>query len=272
MLESLAKPLESLRVRLQAAVRSVTERASELGVLLVDYSKPRSAHAINTNYNPWVSLMVIYWVDYTNHRHASATLGLFDSIPIFLLGSSYFCLLSLWDLVLIPNWFFTLSLRIPSFNSITCSCKWYPFYTFAWVWLIPSMSRYPMSISSSSSIVSRFKKYRCLSYVASSPVLVGISIRPSGAIPLISLCLLIKSYLWEVLKNIKLISHWDILIQLLVFLLSPSSLLWADPSKPLIILFLLFPWCWFWNLHGAFPKWMTIFMVASTSKWDLFII
>ena len=43
-LESLANPLESLRVRLQAASRSVVERASELGVLLVDYSKPGSAH------------------------------------------------------------------------------------------------------------------------------------------------------------------------------------------------------------------------------------
>ena len=43
-LESLANPLESLRVRLQAALQSVTERASELGVLLVDYSKPGSAH------------------------------------------------------------------------------------------------------------------------------------------------------------------------------------------------------------------------------------
>ena len=43
-LESLANPLGSLRVRLQAAPRSVTERASELGVLLVKYSKPGSAH------------------------------------------------------------------------------------------------------------------------------------------------------------------------------------------------------------------------------------
>ena len=43
-LESLANPLESLRVRLQAALRSVTERASELGVLLVKYSKLGSAH------------------------------------------------------------------------------------------------------------------------------------------------------------------------------------------------------------------------------------
>ena len=42
-LESLANPLGSLRVRLQAAPRSVAERASELGVLLVHYSKPRSA-------------------------------------------------------------------------------------------------------------------------------------------------------------------------------------------------------------------------------------
>ena len=44
-LESLANPLESLRVRLQAAPRSVAERASELGVLLVHYSKPGSAHS-----------------------------------------------------------------------------------------------------------------------------------------------------------------------------------------------------------------------------------
>ena len=44
-LESLANPLESLRVRLQAALRSIAERASELGVLLVNYSKPGSAHA-----------------------------------------------------------------------------------------------------------------------------------------------------------------------------------------------------------------------------------
>ena len=43
MLDSLANPLESLRVRLQDASWSVTERASELVVLLVDYSKPRSA-------------------------------------------------------------------------------------------------------------------------------------------------------------------------------------------------------------------------------------
>ena len=47
MLESLANPLESLRVRLQAAVRSVAERASELGVLLVDYSKPGSTQMTN---------------------------------------------------------------------------------------------------------------------------------------------------------------------------------------------------------------------------------
>ena len=45
MLESLANPLESLRVRrLQAASRSIAERASELGVLLVKHGKPRSAH------------------------------------------------------------------------------------------------------------------------------------------------------------------------------------------------------------------------------------
>ena len=42
-LESLANPLGSLRVRLQAAPRSIAERASELGVLLVHYSKPGSA-------------------------------------------------------------------------------------------------------------------------------------------------------------------------------------------------------------------------------------
>ena len=41
----LANPLESLRVRLQAALWSVAERASDLGVLLVDYSKPGSAHS-----------------------------------------------------------------------------------------------------------------------------------------------------------------------------------------------------------------------------------
>ena len=35
--ESLANPLGSLQVRLQAAAWSVTERASELGVLLVHY-------------------------------------------------------------------------------------------------------------------------------------------------------------------------------------------------------------------------------------------
>ena len=44
-LESLANPLDSLRVRLQAALRSVAERASALGVLLVDYSKPGSTHS-----------------------------------------------------------------------------------------------------------------------------------------------------------------------------------------------------------------------------------
>ena len=43
-LESLANPLESLRVRLQATLWSVTERASEIGVLLVKHSKPGSAH------------------------------------------------------------------------------------------------------------------------------------------------------------------------------------------------------------------------------------
>ena len=42
-LESLANPLGSLRVRLQAALWSVAERASELGVLLVHYSKPGSS-------------------------------------------------------------------------------------------------------------------------------------------------------------------------------------------------------------------------------------
>ena len=44
-LSLLANPLESLRVRLQATLRSVTERASELGVLLVNYNKPGSAQA-----------------------------------------------------------------------------------------------------------------------------------------------------------------------------------------------------------------------------------
>ena len=42
-LESLANPLESPRVRIHAALRSVAERAGELGVLLVDYSKHGSA-------------------------------------------------------------------------------------------------------------------------------------------------------------------------------------------------------------------------------------
>ena len=42
-LESLVNPLGSLRVRLQAPPRSVAERASELGVLLVHDSKPGSA-------------------------------------------------------------------------------------------------------------------------------------------------------------------------------------------------------------------------------------
>ena len=50
-LESLANPLESLRVRLQAAPRFVAERASELGVLLVHYSKPGSAQMTNTVLN-----------------------------------------------------------------------------------------------------------------------------------------------------------------------------------------------------------------------------
>ena len=49
-LESLANPLESLRVRLQAALRSVAERASELGVLLVKYSKPGSAQRPTISY------------------------------------------------------------------------------------------------------------------------------------------------------------------------------------------------------------------------------
>ena len=44
-LESLANPLESLRVRLRATPWSVAERASELGVLLVHYSKPRSSQS-----------------------------------------------------------------------------------------------------------------------------------------------------------------------------------------------------------------------------------
>ena len=43
-LSLLANPLESLRVRLQATLRYAAERASELGVLLVDYSKPGSTH------------------------------------------------------------------------------------------------------------------------------------------------------------------------------------------------------------------------------------
>ena len=47
-LESLVNPLGSLRVRLQAPPRSVAERASELGVLLVHYSKPGSAQTTNT--------------------------------------------------------------------------------------------------------------------------------------------------------------------------------------------------------------------------------
>ena len=44
-LESLANPLESLRVRLQSALWSVSKRASELGVLLVHNSKPESAQS-----------------------------------------------------------------------------------------------------------------------------------------------------------------------------------------------------------------------------------
>ena len=51
-LESLANPLGSLRVRLQAAPRSVAERASELGVLLVHYSKPGSAHSDQQDHIP----------------------------------------------------------------------------------------------------------------------------------------------------------------------------------------------------------------------------
>ena len=43
--ESLVNPLGSLQVRLQATPRSVAERASELGVLLVHYSKPGSTHS-----------------------------------------------------------------------------------------------------------------------------------------------------------------------------------------------------------------------------------
>ena len=37
-------------MRLQIASRSVVERASEFGVLLINYSKPGSAHAINIYY------------------------------------------------------------------------------------------------------------------------------------------------------------------------------------------------------------------------------
>ena len=44
-LDSLVNPLGSLWVRLQAAPRSVAERASELGVLLVHNSKPGSAQS-----------------------------------------------------------------------------------------------------------------------------------------------------------------------------------------------------------------------------------
>ena len=44
-LSLLANPLESLRVRIQDTLWSVAERDSELGVLLVNYSKPRSSHA-----------------------------------------------------------------------------------------------------------------------------------------------------------------------------------------------------------------------------------
>ena len=60
-LESLANPLESLRVRLQAALRSVAERASELGVLLVHYSKPGSAQQptfLNLGMLKWLG---IFW-------------------------------------------------------------------------------------------------------------------------------------------------------------------------------------------------------------------
>ena len=43
-LDSFSNPLESLQVRLQAALRFVAQRASELGMLLLHYSKPGSAH------------------------------------------------------------------------------------------------------------------------------------------------------------------------------------------------------------------------------------
>ena len=49
-LESLANPLGSLRVRLQAAPRYVTERTNELGVLLVHYSKPGSTQRPTNGY------------------------------------------------------------------------------------------------------------------------------------------------------------------------------------------------------------------------------
>ena len=48
-LSILANPLESLRVILQATPWYVSKRASELGVLLVHYSKPGSAHIANTS-------------------------------------------------------------------------------------------------------------------------------------------------------------------------------------------------------------------------------
>ena len=52
-LESLTNPLGSLQVRLQVAPRPVAKRASELGVLLVHYSKPGFAHMSNKWFRCW---------------------------------------------------------------------------------------------------------------------------------------------------------------------------------------------------------------------------
>ena len=51
-LESLTNPLGSLQVRLQATPWFVPERASELGVLLVHYSKPVSTQMSNSDRAP----------------------------------------------------------------------------------------------------------------------------------------------------------------------------------------------------------------------------
>ena len=107
---------------------------------------------------------------------ASPTFDMFDFLPIFLFGSSKFCFVSLWELVLITNWFEAWYLRMNSFKNIMCPYKTYHFPSFAQAWLIPSKYIYPISISSSSSLVYQSPTSWGFSFVASYPIRDVISI------------------------------------------------------------------------------------------------